>query len=357
MSFRGRPFLFPILVAIAIVQPVVAQSYKYFRLGNATDVSTQPVAGYALMGGGKDLDAAFKWLCEHASGGDFLVLRSSGDDDYNPYVQGLCKANSVSTLILPDKASAEDPRVPPIIRQAEAIFIAGGDQAKYINHWTNTPVQVELNAAIRRGVPLGGTSAGLAVMAEFVYSAQGDAPDDPDLTSALALSNPFHPRVTVRRNFLEIPILKNILTDTHFRKRDRMGRSLVFSFAHCAGRLVYQPARDCGRGESRGPARSERSRNRCRIRTGLLPAGNQAACHLPAKRTSHLPEHRCSPSAAGRSLRCREMVRPRCQAIFALRGKRGRALDRSGGSRLLTHFSTTSVNSIEKDFFKWKKLH
>ena len=100
MSFRGRPFLFPILVAIAIVQPVVAQSYKYFRLGNATDVSTQPVAGYALMGGGKDLDAAFKWLCEHASGGDFLVLRSSGDDDYNPYVQGLCKANSVSTLIL-----------------------------------------------------------------------------------------------------------------------------------------------------------------------------------------------------------------------------------------------------------------
>jgi cyanophycinase len=65
-------------------------------------------------------------------------------------------------------------------------------------------------------------------MGEFVYSAQGDAADDPDLTSALALSNPFHPRVTVRRAFLNIPLLKNTLTDTHFKARDRMGRTLTF---------------------------------------------------------------------------------------------------------------------------------
>src|SRR5262249_6017048 len=162
---------------------------------------------------GTDLDVAFKWLCERASGGDFVVLRASGDDAYNPYINGLCKANSVSTLILPDTASANDPRVAEILRQAEAIFIAGGDQANYINHWSNTPVQREMNAAITRGVPIGGTSAGLAVMGQFIYSAQGDAPDDKDLSSALALANPFHPRITVRRDFLEIPILKNTLTD------------------------------------------------------------------------------------------------------------------------------------------------
>jgi cyanophycinase len=217
-----------VVLAVAISTSTFAQSYKYFRLGHAEDVDTRPVAGYALMGGGKDLDAAFKWLCDRASGGDFLVLRASGDDDYNPYINDLCKANSVATLILPDKAAAQDPKVAAILRQAEAIFIAGGDQANYLNYWAETPVQQELNAAIVRGVPIGGTSAGLAVMGEFVYSAQGDKPDDPDLTSALALANPFHPRVTVRRNFVEIPILKNTLTDTHFRKRDRMGRTLVF---------------------------------------------------------------------------------------------------------------------------------
>jgi cyanophycinase len=216
------------LMTIATVLPIQSQSYKYFRLGNKADAHTTPVAGYALMGGGKDLDAAFKWLCDHASGGDFLVLRAHGDDDYNPYINGLCKANSVATLILPDRAAAQDPKVGEIIRHAEAIFIAGGDQANYLNFWADTPVQRQINDALARGVPLGGTSAGLAVMGEFVYSAQGDAPDDPDLTSSLALSNPFHPRVTMRRAFLEIPILKNTLTDTHFKARDRMGRSLTF---------------------------------------------------------------------------------------------------------------------------------
>jgi cyanophycinase len=228
MPAHTRRLILSVGFAALLSAQAFGQAYKYFRLGAAGDVSTKPVAGYALMGGGKDLDAAFKWLCERASGGDFVVLRASGDDDYNPYIKGLCKANSVSTLILPDKAAADDPRVATILQQAEAIFIAGGDQANYLNYWANTGVQRELNAAIGRGVPIGGTSAGLAVMGEFVYSAQGDAPDDADLSSPIALANPFHPRVTVRRNFIEIPILKNTLTDSHFRKRDRMGRTLVF---------------------------------------------------------------------------------------------------------------------------------
>ena len=226
MKLRSAPT--SVLLAVLFATSALAQSYKYSRLGNSKDLQTKPVPGFALMGGGKDLDAAFKWLCERASGGDFLIVRHSGDDDYNPYVQGLCKANSVATLILPDHASAEEPRVSEIVQQAEAIFIAGGDQATYINDWMHTAFNRALNDAVSRGVPLGGTSAGLAVLGEFVYSAQGDKPDDPDLTSALALSDPFHARVTVRREFLTIPILRNTLTDTHFKARNRMGRSLAF---------------------------------------------------------------------------------------------------------------------------------
>lgn len=155
-----------------------AQTFKYYRLGNSADVQNRPIAGFALIGGGKDIDPAFKWLCDRASGGDFLILRHAGDDAYNPYVNGLCKANSVSTLILPDRASADDPKVVDIVDHAEAIFIAGGDQATYINYWMNTSMNQALNRAIARGIPIGGTSAGLAVLGEFIYSAQGDKPDD-----------------------------------------------------------------------------------------------------------------------------------------------------------------------------------
>ena len=92
-----------------------------------------------MMGGGTDLDEAFRWLCNKGNGGDFLILRATGDDDYNPYVNGLCKANSVSTLIIPNREAAEDPAVAEIIRKAEVIFVAGGDQSNYVRGWQRHP--------------------------------------------------------------------------------------------------------------------------------------------------------------------------------------------------------------------------
>jgi len=205
-----------------------AESYKYFRLGSKEDVQTKPTAGVAMMGGGSDLDEAFRWLCKRGSGGDFLVLRARGDDDYNSYVNGLCKANSVATLIIPGREAAQDPAVAEIIRKAEVLFIAGGDQANYIRGWKGTPVQKAINDDVAEGKPIGGTSAGLAVLGEFVYGALGDKPDDKDLASTDVLPNPYFDRVTLERDFLKIPQLDNLLTDSHFAKRDRMGRTLGF---------------------------------------------------------------------------------------------------------------------------------
>jgi cyanophycinase-like exopeptidase len=48
------------------------------------------------------------------------------------------------------------------------------------------------------------------------------------LASPEALKDPFTPQVALIRNFLSIPILRDTITDSHFAKRDRLGRSLVF---------------------------------------------------------------------------------------------------------------------------------
>jgi cyanophycinase len=219
------------LLLLASLTPALGQrapAYRYFRIGNAANAAATLRAGYALMGGGQDLDEAFKWLCGHANGGDLLVLRATGDDEYNSYIQSLCHLNSVATVVIPSRAAAEDPFVAKAIADASALFIAGGDQSNYINFWQGTPVQASLNAAIARGVPIGGTSAGLAVLGEYAYTAQGDKPDDPNLDAKTALADPYGPRITISHNFLEIPILKGIITDSHFAKRNRMGRLLVF---------------------------------------------------------------------------------------------------------------------------------
>lgn len=220
--------LFCVLLLVLSTVSTFAQTYRYARTGKSADAKTHPHFGIALMGGGADLDEAFRFLCAKADGGDFLILRAAGENDYNPYVSGLCKPNSVATLVIPDRASAQDPRVREIIGNAEAIFIAGGDQARYVNFWKGTPVDDALDQHIRAGKPIGGTSAGLAILGQFIYSAQQDKDTDQDLTSAEVLQNPYAPRVTLAKDFIDLPLLRNDLTDTHFAKRDRLGRSLGF---------------------------------------------------------------------------------------------------------------------------------
>jgi cyanophycinase len=228
MIRRNRPSFFIILWLAIAAGSAPAQHYKYFRLGNKEDVETRPTPAIGMMGGGSDLDDAFRWLCEKGGGGDFLILRARGDDAYNPYVNGLCKTNSVATLIVADREAAEEPGAAEIIRKAEVVFIAGGDQANYIRGWKGSAVERAINRDIAAGKPIGGTSAGLAVLGEFVYGALGDKPDDEDLSSSAVLANPYLERVTLVRDFLHISLSKNLITDSHFAKRDRMGRTLGF---------------------------------------------------------------------------------------------------------------------------------
>jgi cyanophycinase-like exopeptidase len=216
------------LTAMCAASLVRAESYKYFRVGNDEDIQTNPSPGVAMMGGGSDLDEAFRWLCNKGNAGDFLILRARGNDDYNSYVNGLCRANSVATLIIPDREAAEEPAVAEIIRKAEVLFIAGGDQANYIRAWKGTAVEKAINDGIAAGKPIGGTSAGLAVEGEFAYGALADKPNEENLASKDVLQNPYVDRVTLVRDFLKIPHLDNLITDSHFAERDRMGRTLGF---------------------------------------------------------------------------------------------------------------------------------
>jgi cyanophycinase len=226
----SRSSLLTLLLTLVLCGSAVshATDFKYIRQGSPQDAQARTEVGIAMMGGGTDLDEAFHWLCAKAGGGDFLVVRAHGGADYNPYVAGLCQMNSVATLIIPNREAAQDPHVAEIIGQAEVIFIAGGDQSRYVNFWKGTPVEDAINAHVAAGKPIGGTSAGLAVLGEFVYGCLEDKPDDADLSSREVLADPYTKRVTVVRDFLKVPGLENILTDSHFAKRDRMGRSLGF---------------------------------------------------------------------------------------------------------------------------------
>ncbi len=109
------------------------------------------------------------------------------------------------------------------IRNAEALFIAGGDQSRYVRFWQGTPVEDAINFVAAKPAPIGGTSAGMAILGEFSYSAMGEE----SLTSEVALADPFAPDLTLARDFLEMPGLHGVLTDQHLWERDRIGRTVT----------------------------------------------------------------------------------------------------------------------------------
>jgi cyanophycinase len=129
----------------------------------------------------------------------------------------------VATIVFNDREDSDDAKVVQIIDQAETIFIAGGDQSNYVRFWQDTPVQAALNRHILEGKPTGGSSAGLAVLGEYSFASMIDTIHSPE-----SLANPYGNKVTLSRDFLEIPLLAGTITDTHFVKRDRLGRLLVF---------------------------------------------------------------------------------------------------------------------------------
>lgn len=198
--------------------------------GGGTWVTRATQGGLMLQGGGADDAQAFRWLIARSGGGDAIVLRASGGDGYNAFLsQTLGGLHSVRTLVVDRREHADSAYVETCIRQAELLFIAGGDQTTYDRLWRGT----RLEAAIRflidtKKAPVGGTSAGMAVLGGLTYIPAGAA-----VSSQEALADPFEPRMmALKTTFLPHLLTSHLLTDTHWSERDRMGRTVAF-LARC----------------------------------------------------------------------------------------------------------------------------
>jgi cyanophycinase len=209
---------------VSVLSGTALFGYKSYMTGNAANVSTPTSFGVCMMGGGTDVDAAIQWMISKSGGGDFVVIRCTGSNGYNDYIYSqLGGVDSVESLVLSSRDSSNS-YVNAQIRNAEALFIAGGDQSDYWKNWRGTPIEDSINYLVNKGVPIGGTSAGHAVLGYFVYSALPKA----SVVSSAALANPYYSDITLGQDFLRLPKLEQVITDSHFVTRDRMGRLVTF---------------------------------------------------------------------------------------------------------------------------------
>lgn len=201
--------------------------YTSYFTGDTSNVIKTTQYRLCMMGGATEDDEAMKWFLNGSGGGDIVVIRVTGSNGYNTYLYSSLgiPVNSVETLIIPSVAAANHPYVRRRLREAEAVWIAGGNQFDYVSYWNNTSVDTALNYLINtKKTPIGGTSAGMAIQGQAYFSAAAGS-----VTSPVALSNPYGSLVTIGNNdFIHNKILKRVITDTHYDNPDRRGRQSTF---------------------------------------------------------------------------------------------------------------------------------
>ncbi len=141
---------------------------------NAVDISgIKTTPGTGLIGGSTNCDEAFAWQIDHANNGDFVILRASETDEFNLYVYDLSVStnrtlNSVTTVLFKNGNGSTNKQILTLLKNAEAIFFAGGDQNNYLTYWGNTPVQAIVQEKLKT-VTTAGTSAGLAIQGNWIF--------------------------------------------------------------------------------------------------------------------------------------------------------------------------------------------
>ncbi len=188
--------------------------------------------GLVLGGGGRDVNEEFVWMHDTVAGSrtrraaDLVVLRATGNNDYDRYIYRLAPYHSVRTLLLPRCSPPEALRqAADIIDRSSVVFFAGGDQADYVI-WKDTPIQRAVQQLYDRGGAVGGTSAGEAILGDYVFDAIHDFYRD--ATSRNAVRHPYEKLISFTYGFLRFAPLAGVIPDMHFVTRNRFGRTAVF---------------------------------------------------------------------------------------------------------------------------------
>ena len=241
-----KPHFFLILALLACTSatktpqpaPATVLNYTSWAVGDTADVQTQPLGGTLLMGGGRDVDNAMRWMLQRADGGDVLIIRATGANGYNQYLFDLQRVNSVETILINSRELANNPAIERKIRNAEALFMAGGNQANYVDFWKDTKTEDAINYLINtKKIVVGGTSAGCGILGKTYFSALNGT-----VTSEEALANPYDSRVALQKDdFLDNALFANVVTDMHYINRERRGRQLVFMARMAKDWNIAQP--------------------------------------------------------------------------------------------------------------------
>ncbi|WP_082026740.1 cyanophycinase [Flammeovirga sp. OC4] len=175
-----------------------------------------------LVGGGSEIeggwsDEPYQWFVDQSENKKIAIISYAEveDDWLKNYFLSL-GAKEVKDFKI-DRTNANNNEIIDELGDYTAFFFKGGDQNKYYSYYKNTLFHQLITDKVDNGVVLGGTSAGMAILASIVYTAEKGSlyPED-------GLNSMDAKYFTFRNDFLNL--LPHTLVDTHFAERGRLTR-------------------------------------------------------------------------------------------------------------------------------------
>lgn len=184
-----------------------------------------PKGNLFVIGGGHRTEAINRQMIQTANldKKDYIVvlpMASSEPDSAYYYfktsIDTICSNAIVNLNFTPNNVN--NTSMLDSLRRAKLIFIAGGDQSRFMKVVFNTPVYKAVHEAYNNGATVAGTSAGAAVMSKHMITGN-------QLIGDTAYRATFNKLVYNNIEFEEgLGLLDSIIIDQHFIKRSRYNR-------------------------------------------------------------------------------------------------------------------------------------
>jgi cyanophycinase len=182
-----------------------------------------------IIGGGSEKNTsnswnsqAYKWAIDKSDNKKVAIVSFAEADNWLPdYFVNSCGAAEARNFKINSAEISNNQTTYDELIQYDVIFLKGGNQYNYYRTYKNTKTQEAIEYIYNKGGVICGTSAGLAVLSEVVFTAEnGSAYSDE------TIKNPNNTYVTLAKDFFNF--FPGYIFDSHFTIRGRFGRLCGF---------------------------------------------------------------------------------------------------------------------------------
>ncbi len=174
-----------------------------------------PIGGAEEKVRGRSILRHFTEICGGERAKIAIIPTASSLPDSGPRYEEVFKdlgVQEATSLPFESRADCAREDLLSVLREADGVFLTGGNQLKLSTTLGGTPVSEILRERNATGLHVGGTSAGAAYLCEHMIACgeEGPTPRPSSVTLAPGLG-----------------LTRHVIVDQHFRQRDRIGRLLT----------------------------------------------------------------------------------------------------------------------------------